>query len=910
MFEMSFTVQKGRAQPVYGKQFVKAGNLKPVIKQRTADPVKNPPNQNLAPRKQAVPTVKNTECRYQRMSDQELIDAAFKEFQNFYGQRVTKTTIKSIINGEIIKTNENNIFVNKPNKWSSRNKTVFYDESEQFVEFEDPKFDNKLKCVNKTLYDYQIDSIKKIRELELNGKYVCETTGETIRSNGWLLHLPIGAGKSLVFLFLALFYKTVPSHPIIVSTSGKHIPDNEMTQPKVYPFYYENPGYIEGKEGCVIEHYEYTQRPITVIITHDHLMDQLFNYLREDFHPKILEHSKIKFVNSMRDFDMNAGILIVPAKSEFINRLVQFSYEQPFMRVIIDDYTNMNNVDDYRQILASSTLFVSGSGFERDKNRIPPSYYTLRHMDVDKISMVAPVEMTQKGILRNSVATFNINSSETDFSSYQHIQGLEDYCSSKYNFPPGALYSAIENNGNKIKDYLGLTFLIHNMDRLGNAINNVEIDLKNGKLKEDRVKHYLKWKLEYMNTTVKELYKDSANGPVKTREIPNPFYKNLMARNTIATGSEPILHQNCQVCGNTYECCNNGWGFISNCCGSFFCYQCAKCMATKDIIDHTKNTKTTSEHCYCTICHKQNPTYFVNCVRSKANSNVQSYSLVDSFMDTTDLKNSAHFDYFFKMLIDGFTPKYTEGRAIEVTIDNSNNGEIIQLFPKDQLTINSIQLIDSVLKNLEIKPHTLNTTKPCVLFYGCPQYMEGKIRQYFKQFNTNKESNLYNVELEFKSGMNSLIGLHQNILAIIVWNEPANKDEIHQLIGRILRLNSWNNPLYFYITCKSSYNNVSKKKEMENKKDSTYLEDSDNDSDSESEEYIFEPKQQSNILNQPQIDIAAEEETQETAVEDIIETVLNSPLVGETVKNELNQTMLSLDPLPEISSDDVDLADF
>lgn len=813
-----------------------SSNVRPIAKQRTT--TKQTTNEDV---KQTSPNFK-----FQSMSDQELINSAFEEFKNFYGQRVTKTTINAIINGEVIKTHENNIFVNKPHQWNNRNKTVFYDESETFVEFEDPKLDNKLKCITKKLYDYQLQSIKKIRELELNGKYVCEETKEIIRSNGWLLHLPIGAGKSLVFLFLAIFYNNVPSHPIIVSTSGKNIPDKEMTQPKVYPFYYENVGYIEGKENCVIEHYDYTQRPMTIIITHDHLMDQLMNYMREDFHPKILEYAKIKFVHSQRDFDMNAGILIVPAKSEYIQRLVKLSYEQPFMRVIIDDYTNMNNVDDYRQILASSTLFVSGSGFERDKNRIPPSYYTLRHVDVNKISMVAPVESTQKGILRNSVATFNINSSETEFSSYQHIQSLEEHCYAKYSLPPGAVYAAIENNGNKIKDYLGLTFLIHNLDRLGNAINNVEHDLKNGKLKEERVQHYLKWKLHYMNTESKELFKDSAKGPVKIRNIPNPFYKDLMSRSSLATGSEPILHQRCQVCGNTYECCNNGWGFISTCCGSFFCYQCAKCMVTKEIIDHTKNTKIHSEDCYCTVCHKQNPTFFVNCVRSKVNSNVQSYSLVDSFMDTSDLKNSAHFDYFFKMLIDGFTPKYTEGRAIEVTVDNSNNGEIIQLFPKDQLTINSIQLIDNALKKLEIKPYTLNTTRPCLLFYGCPQYMEAKIRQYFKQFSGNKESHLYNVEIEFKNGMNSLIGLHQNILAIIVWNEPANKDEIHQLIGRILRLNSWNNPLYFYITCKSSYEHI---KIVE--KDIPNQDESSSTSSEEEEESISEEEEP--LLNQPVI---------------------------------------------------------
>jgi hypothetical protein len=222
-------------------------------------------------------------------------------------------------------------------------------------------------------------------------------------------------------------------------------------------------------------------------------------------------------------------------------------------------------------------------------------------------------------------------------------------------------------------------------------------------------------------------------------------------------------------------------------------------------------------------------------------------------MDTSDLKNSAHFDYFFKMLIDGFTPKYAEGRAIEVTIDNSNNGEIIQLFPKDQLTINSIQLIDSALKKLEIKPYTLNSTRPCLLFYGCPQYMEAKIRQYFKQFSGNKESNLYNVEIEFKNGMNSLIGLHQNILAIIVWNEPANKDEIHQLIGRILRLNSWNNPLYFYITCKSSYEHI-KIVEKDLPKQESEEESSSEESDEESED-------KDEIKEVNEIDFIEEEET-------------------------------------------------
>lgn len=64
------------------------------------------------------------------------------------------------------------------------------------------------------------------------------------------------------------------------------------------------------------------------------------------------------------------------------------------MSIIVDDYISMNSVDQYRQIRATFTLFVSGSAFERDKSKISPSYYTLRHIDVDKFNLVAPIEET------------------------------------------------------------------------------------------------------------------------------------------------------------------------------------------------------------------------------------------------------------------------------------------------------------------------------------------------------------------------------------------------------------------------------------------------------------------------------------------------------------------------------------
>jgi hypothetical protein len=60
---------------------------------------------------------------------------------------------------------------------------------------------------------------------------------------------------------------------------------------------------------------------------------------------------------------------------------------------------------------------------------------------------------------------------------------------------------------------------------------------------------------------------------------------------------------------------------------------------------------------------------------------------------------------------------------------------------------------------------------------------------------------MYSLNILFKNSLSELIGLHQNILGILVWNNPKHIDEIQQLIGRIVRLNNWNNPVYFYITC-------------------------------------------------------------------------------------------------------------
>ena len=316
-----------------------------------------------------------TKKKYETLKPNELIDFAYNNFKEIYKTHISLTNINSIIKGELIQTSPDNIFVDEDNT------------------FDDPKWNNKIKFINKKLYNYQELAIKKIRQLELSPERIIKNNENKIvshiKSNGWLLHLPIGSGKSLVFTFLSIMYRTVPKHPIIVSTSGINIPDTELLQFRDYPYYYENVGYDELTENSAITFSDYQQRPMTVIITHFHLMDQLNYYIQTDFKRELLKQTKICFATSPTMFDLNADILIVPAQTNIIQALVKLSYESPFMRVIIDDFTNMSGVEEYRQILASSSLFVSGSGFERDKSKIPPSYYTLRHIDINKYSLVA-----------------------------------------------------------------------------------------------------------------------------------------------------------------------------------------------------------------------------------------------------------------------------------------------------------------------------------------------------------------------------------------------------------------------------------------------------------------------------------------------------------------------------------------
>jgi hypothetical protein len=281
-----------------------------------------------------------------------------------------------------------------------------------------------------------------------------------------------------------------------------------------------------------------------------------------------------------------------------------------------------------------------------------------------------------------------------------------------------------------------------------------------------------------------------------------------------------MVQQKCQVCLKNVDI-TSGWGFVSCCCGSFFCNECAKSMTTNKVIikecdsQDIKGDFIDNENYYCVVCHKINPLFFVNSIRNTSYRAMTAQQLIQQYIELNNDKLIS-FDYYFYMFLHGFKPKFNQGRTIcseleedydKTLLNEKSFSQLIQpLYPKDRLTSISISVIDTIYKKLEIKPNISNEFRSCVLFYDCPDYMQKRVQQYFEQFSKNKESNFYGVDIVFKKDMSSLIGLHRNILAIIVWNEPSNKDEIHQLIGRILRLNNWNNPLYFYITCKSNLN--------------------------------------------------------------------------------------------------------
>ena len=754
----------------------------------------------------------------------DLVNSAYDIFKSVYGNAMRPTVISSIIKGETIETKPENIFVDHD------------------IKFDDPLFDKKCGFCSKTLYNYQKNAIKKLRELELRGYTINTVTHEHIISNGWLLSLPIGSGKSLVFQFLALFYRDIPCHPIILSTDGQHIPDHDQMQWKYYPYYYENCGYIPTQTNSIIVHKDYTQRKCTIILTHAHLLEQMEMYFNEDF-PTIMQTAKNKKprVKICYPIDITTinideyDIIVTPATPQNVDILVAASYVMPFLRVIIDDYTSMPGIETFRQILASSTIFVSGSGFNRSEYDIPPSYYTLKFMPVSKISLVGHPEETLEGIFRDSIATMELMGSNCEFSQYEFVTACDDIIKQRFDAAPSDVYPLLRKEP-YIHHYMSLIFLVRYFDRIKKAIMYVEKDLRlidqktnKPKLDKERVSYYLEWKKMLADVEAhpppveKRTCKDGKIRNVRLLPSVNPLYLALFDDPKVGNQvGASMVQQSCMVCRKKITD-HNGYGMVACCCGAFYCSNCLKSMCTHYIHDEKTGQELKDEnHYYCGCCRAKDPRYYVN-MNKKKDTNVYSYNLVNDYFDTSELKGHSTFDYYFYMFLKGFVPLYRDGKQLNVHTDIEQGGidpncfvdrvmpKLEKILPKDQLGILALSTINKTLHDLRILPKK----NAIILFYGCPRYMVSRVMNYYNEIvkKNRKETALdirrggeimsiqpiSNLNIEFKEDVASLIGLHKNIVGIVQWQTPNKGDELSQLIGRILRLSSFGNKLYFYI---------------------------------------------------------------------------------------------------------------
>lgn len=759
----------------------------------------------------------------------DVVANAYSIFRECYRTAVKSVYISDIIDGESIDIHPENILVSEPID------PKYMDDQEHFKVFCE-------RGCSKTLYEYQKKAILKLRELELRGSHYNSYTKRTIISNGWLLSLPIGSGKSLVFQFLALFYRNVPTHPIVISRDGSDVPQADFAELKTYPYYYENCGYFPDTANAVIALEDYTQRKCTVILTHLHLLNQMKSYFEHDF-PHIAKNTAIHYTSSIHTVKdiSKIDILVIEATAQNIDVLVEWSYSQPFMRVIIDDYTSMSGIDHFRQIRASSTIFVSGSGFNRKESDIPASYYTLKQMPVKEITIVGKPEETYEGIFRDSIATMELLGSSCKFSQYKFITECEDKCRSVFRANPADVYPILKTEP-FLQHYLSLMFVMQNFDRIKKAIWNVERDLitinpKTGKnyLERDRLKYYFEWKemLKGPAPTAPVQQRGRTGAVQKPPESNNPLYNLLYVHPGVGnTAVAPIINNPICLCCNKDGEQHGGYGMIASCCGGFYCSECAKNVCTHDIINSETGERITDKNnYYCSCCRKVNPRYFFN-ISKKKDSAVYAMGIAKEAFDVSALDGLVEFDYYFYMFKHGFAPKYFTGRPLNVAMDIKQKAidptcfkkniipQLDMVLPKDQLCILSLMYINNALGRLGIVPND----NSIIMFYQTPDYMGDRIQNLYKQIcTTNNSASAVSVyqnkvinkrvqkietrvqpiskcRIIYRNSVGDLIGLHENIVAIVLWNTPSAKDAELQILGRIFRINNWDNKLTFYIS--------------------------------------------------------------------------------------------------------------
>ena len=776
-------------------------------------------------------------------------DSEYKEF--FEGFDTTNETVEHVV--KLFKESYGSAM--KPLKASTiiHGENIRIDDSNQLIDdcsYNDVNFDSKQKWITKTLYTYQKKALFKILEFEQNGYFMKDD--KKIVSNACLLKIACGSGKSLIFEVLSVFYRDVPKHPIIISVDGSKVPEYEQLPFKYYPFYYEVPAYVDNMPNCVVCLRDYSRREQTIILTHSHLLNQMRDYYNEDM-PKAIKKTNIIYCNTFDEYRTNADIVLIVANSDNVSKLCALSYEKPFMRVIVDDYTSMNDLESFRQIRSSSTIFVSGTGFlARKQEEIPAGYYTLKLAPVDYISIVGNPKETWKGIVRNNIACINLLGSNNEFSTYEFIQKLEESSRGIWRCSPSKFYPILDKEP-ILKHSLAAMFLILNKNRLIKAIQNVNRDYDAFKIFENESEEKTQSEHQIVTKNVSLSYSQrkalsnlKSNSKLETksdseietknkteidskyREISffirwiqmlgkeSPFIQECMNNFKASSGeSTPIVSQRCYCCGDEVMKHAN-YGCVSTCCGCFYCSNCIKNMSTHKIhIAHSKDSSDSEiiydrDNIYCECCHQKNPTYFIN-ITKKKDRNVFAISLIKEFFDCSELAHHINFDYYFKMFLDGLKPLYSEGKPIDVQEDSIyySNSKSIPCFPciypREQLLIKALANIQKVLdtEKIHIKPNVI----PIILIYGSPKHMKNRITSYFRDLcRMNQSSQLNKIALMFKNDVGSLIGLQKSIIGIILFDTPKNMDELTQTNARLIRISPQysDNDINFYIKASSA----------------------------------------------------------------------------------------------------------
>jgi hypothetical protein len=219
-------------------------------------------------------------------------------------------------------------------------------------------------------------------------------------------------------------------------------------------------------------------------------------------------------------------------------------------------------------------------------------------------------------------------------------------------------------------------------------------------------------------------------------------------------------------------------------------------------------------------------------VSKKKDASVYAFSLADSSFDVSELRNRPKFEYYFYMFMNGFKPLTHGGRALNIkndidqgAIDKSVFKKKIvptldMILPKDQLCILTLSNINNTLGLLGITPKKGSI----LLFYKAPDYMQSRIINYYNDLikknnqntaivamnNRGKKERMQPIalcSLCFMNNVSQLIGMHQNVVSIVLWETPSAKDMELQILGRCYRINNWGNELTFYInTTSDSYN--------------------------------------------------------------------------------------------------------